>query len=157
VCIQCEKGGLRCSGYDDSNIVYGENVATQQRVELSQGRDAEPIIEMPVSMRSSTLTSFYVGQSLVSMIGSPDRQPPYGWILSLSDVQRSSTASNLAFNALLLARNGQQNGSNDMSLASYRMYNCALAAVARQCSRRNDIAGDDTMAAVLLLALYEVC
>jgi hypothetical protein len=125
-------------------------------MEVPKERHVEPLIDMPGSMKASTLMTLYMTQSWSSMIGSSRRQPPYGWILSLADIHRSGTASSFALKALLLARSGHQIGNNDMSVASYRMYNSALATVAQQCSRNKDTVGDDTMAAVLLLALYEV-
>ena len=139
------------------NRTWTQNVATQEAVKLSHGSHVEPIIDIPRSFKPSTLSTLYMGQSWSSMVGTSYRQPPYGWIMSLTDVHRCNTASNLALKALLFARNGHQIGNNDLSFSSYRMYNCALAAVARQCSRNKDTMGDDTMAAVLLLALYEVC
>jgi hypothetical protein len=128
-----------------------------QALQMSKERHLEPLIDMPGSMEASTVMALYMGQSWSSMIGSSRKQPPYGWILSLADVHGSGTASSFALKALLLARSGHQIGKNDMSVASYRMYNSALATVAQQCSRNKDTVGDDTMAAVLLLALYEVC
>ena len=124
--------------------------------ELSTERHIEAFIDVPDSIRASTLTCLYMGQSWSSMIGPSRRQPAYGWILSLADIYSSDTASNLALKALLFALNGHQLGNNDMAIASYRMYNSALSAVAQQCSRNKDTVEDDTMAAVLLLALYEV-
>lgn len=144
-------------------IVYGyqssstQNARTRQAVKPFRRGCITKSIDIPDSMKASTLMTLYMGQAWSSMVGSSRRQPSYGWILSLADVHGSGTASNLALKALLLTRNGHQIGNNDMPVASYRVYNGALAAVAQQCSRNKDTVGDDTIAAVLLLALYEVC
>src|ERR1700760_441431 len=99
--MRCEKSGMWCSGYHgDSQAKCAQHAPTRQTVELSRRCQAAPLIDLPDSTRTSTLMTSYISQSWASMVGSSRRQPPYGWILSLSDVHRTNSASNLALNAL---------------------------------------------------------
>lgn len=163
-CQQCEKSGYSCAGYNDSThfVIYrpaGAHLHSrsddhrQPNVAISEENG---LSLLPVSICRTAVANLHFGLAWRSLAGNDDSPTLLSWAPSMPSVQMNGTAPNMAFLSVALAMRGQELQDQELIMQSEVAYVKALSAVARLSLRGINAVINDALAAVLLLALYEV-